>query len=102
MPASAFRALIVSAALAIVCAFSGSAAAQTSSTVAGTIKDAQGGIIPGATVTLISETRGTTFEGVAGSTGDFVISNVPADTYTVRVTMDGFKRPSGRDRRQPW
>lgn len=39
MPASAFRALIVSAALAIVCALSGSAAAQTSSTVAGTIWD---------------------------------------------------------------
>ena len=61
------------------------------STVAGTVKDTQGGIIPGATVTLVSETRGTTFESVAGNTGDFVISNVPADTYTIRVTMDGFK-----------
>ncbi len=66
-------------------------AAQTSSTVAGTVKDTQGGIIPGATVTLISEARGTTFEAVAGGTGDFVVSNVPADTYTIRVTMDGFK-----------
>ena len=65
--------------------------AQTSSTVAGTVKDTQGGIIPGATVTLISEARGTTFEAVAGATGDFVISNMPADTYTIRVTMDGFK-----------
>src|SRR5687768_14652415 len=90
MPVST-RSLIVSAALAIVCALSGSAAAQTSSTVAGTVKDTQGGIIPGATVTLVSETRGTTFEAVAGNTGDFVISNVPSDTYTIRVTMDGFK-----------
>ena len=31
-------------------------------TVTGTVKDAQGGIIPGATVTLVSETRGTTFD----------------------------------------
>ena len=91
MPVSKLRALIVSAALSIAFAFSGSAAAQTSSTVAGTVKDTQGGIIPGATVTLVSETRGTTFESVAGNTGDFVISNVPADTYTIRVTMDGFK-----------
>src|SRR5688572_2468521 len=91
MPANTFRALIVSATFAIVCALAGPLAAQTSSTVAGTVKDTQGGIIPGATVTLISETRGTTFDAVAGNTGDFVISNVPADTYTIRVTMDGFK-----------
>ena len=51
--------------LAIVCALTAPAAAQTSSTVAGTVKDTQGGIIPGATVTLVSETRGTTFEAVA-------------------------------------
>jgi hypothetical protein len=91
MPVSTFRALIVAATLAIICTLSGPLAAQTSSTVAGTVKDTQGGIIPGATVTLISETRGTTFEAVAGNTGDFVISNVPSDTYTIRVTMDGFK-----------
>ena len=66
-------------------------AAQTSSTVAGTVKDTQGGIIPGATVTLVSEARGTTFDGQSERTGDFVISNIPADTYTIRVTMDGFK-----------
>ena len=91
MPANKFRALALAATLAIICVLNVSAAAQTSSTVAGTVKDTQGGIIPGATVTLVSETRGTTFEAVAGNTGDFVISNVPADTYTIRVTMDGFK-----------
>jgi hypothetical protein len=91
MPANRFRALILSAAVAIICAMAAPLAAQTSSTVAGTVKDTQGGIIPGASVTLVSETRGTTFETVAGNTGDFVISNVPADTYTIRVTMDGFK-----------
>jgi hypothetical protein len=72
--------------------FTSSAAAQaTTGTVAGTVKDAQGGIIPGATVTLISETRGTTFEAQSSATGDFVISNVPGDSYTIRVAMDGFK-----------
>src|SRR5205823_12974838 len=72
--------------------FAVSAMAQaTNGTVAGTVKDAQGGIIPGATITLISETRGTTFDAQSGVTGDFVVSNLPVDTYTIRVAMDGFK-----------
>jgi Carboxypeptidase regulatory-like domain len=67
------------------------AAAQATATVAGTVKDTGGGFVPGATITLVSESRGTTIEGGSGATGDFVITNVPGDTYTVRVTMDGFK-----------
>ncbi len=90
MPANRYRSLTLATAVGIMCAIV-PMLAQTSSTVAGTVKDAQGGIIPGATVTLISEARGTTFEGQSGATGDFVISNIPADTYTIRVTMDGFK-----------
>ncbi len=78
MPANTCRSLVIAATLAFVCALTSPAAAQTSSTVAGTVKDTQGGIIPGATVTLVSESRGTTFEGQSGATGDFVISNIPA------------------------
>ena len=39
----------------------------TTGTVAGTIKDAQGGVIPGATVVLISESRGTRSGSSSGS-----------------------------------
>ena len=70
---------------------SGVALAQTTGTVTGTVKDAQGGVIPGATVTLISEARGTSLEAVTTVSGDFVFSNITGDTYTVRVSMDGFK-----------
>ncbi|HEV3217198.1 MAG TPA: carboxypeptidase-like regulatory domain-containing protein, partial [Vicinamibacterales bacterium] len=64
----------------------------TTGTVSGTIKDPQGAIIPGATVVLISEARGTkSAPAVTSGTGDFVIPNVTPDTYTVEVTMDGFK-----------
>jgi hypothetical protein len=64
----------------------------TTGTVLGTVNDAQGGAIPGATVVLISETRGTRSAPVVTSaTGDFAIPNVTGDTYTVEVTMDGFK-----------
>ena len=77
--------------LALLCAFSAQAAAQATATVAGTVKDAQGGVIPGATITLVSETRGTMFTGVSSETGDFVMTNLPGDTYTIRISMDGFK-----------
>ena len=47
-------------ALLALCAAAVPASAQiTTGTVLGTVKDAQGGVIPGATVTLISEARGT-------------------------------------------
>jgi hypothetical protein len=64
----------------------------TTATVVGTVKDAQGGVIPGATVTLTSEKQGTKLaETITNSSGDFVFPNVTADTYTVQVAMSGFK-----------
>ena len=51
-----------------------SAPAQvTTGSVSGTVKDAQGGVVPGATVVLISEGRGTRSEpATTSATGDFV------------------------------
>ena len=64
----------------------------TTGNVLGTIKDAQGGVVPGATVVLISETKGTkSAPVVTNATGDYVFPNVTADTYTVEVAMEGFK-----------
>src|SRR5207237_82910 len=61
-------------------------------TASGTVKDQQGAVVPGATVTLISDTQGTkTAPVVTNLTGDFVFPNVPADTYTVQVEMPSFK-----------
>ena len=60
------KGLVVPILTAVAIAFASFAAAQATGTVAGTVKDAQGGIIPGATISLISETRGTTFDTVRG------------------------------------
>jgi carboxypeptidase family protein len=69
------------------------ASAQISTgTVSGTVKDAQGGVLPGATVTLVSEARGTRSAPViTNERGDFVFVNMAADTYTVEVTLASFK-----------
>jgi hypothetical protein len=70
----------------------------TTGTVSGTIKDVQGGVVPGATVVLISETKGTkSTPQVTNVSGDYVFPNVTADTYTVEVTMQGFKNLTRRN-----
>ena len=63
----------------------------TTGTLSGSVKDAQGAVVPGATVTLVSAVRGTTTDTQTSTDGDFVFPNVTAGTYLVRVTMDGFK-----------
>src|SRR6266480_1941697 len=64
----------------------------TTGTVSGNVKDPQGGVIPGATVVLISETRGTkSAPAVTNETGNYVFPNVTPDTYTVEVTLEAFK-----------
>src|SRR5687767_10548844 len=61
-------------------------------TVSGTVKDAQGGVVPGASVTLINEAQGTTTAPVVtNASGDFVIPNLAANTYTVQVEMASFR-----------
>ena len=84
---------LVAASLLFVLAAAGFAAAQiTTGTVSGNVKDPQGGVIPGATVVLISETRGTkSAPAVTNETGDYVFPNVTPDTYTVEVTLEAFK-----------
>lgn len=84
---------VVAAAAFACCGFAAAAAAQiTTGTVAGTVKNPQGAVIPGATVVLISEARNVQVtEATTNTEGDFVFVNVPSDRYTIQVTMDGFK-----------
>jgi carboxypeptidase family protein len=64
----------------------------TTGNVSGTVNDSQGGVVPGATVVLISQSKGTKIGPVVtNEAGTYVIPNVTADTYTVEVSMEGFK-----------
>ena len=86
---------LVRMAIAFLCITTGAitASAQiTTGVVSGALKDEQGAVVPGATVTLVSETRGTKVaDAHTNENGDFVFPNVPGDTYTVEVTLEGFK-----------
>jgi hypothetical protein len=74
--------------------FASSSVAQqlTTATLSGVVKDNQGGVLPGASVQLTSETKGTiATPAVTGSQGDFLVVNIAPDTYTVEVQLQGFK-----------
>jgi len=88
--AAAFRASCAAAFFALMIPTHAWAQVSTG-TVTGTVKDGQGGVIPGATVTLTNERQGTALApAVTSNTGDYVFPNVPTGTYTVEVTMAGF------------
>ena len=56
----------------------------------GTVADPTGAIIPSATVKVVSDSTGTTFEAKSNGEGAFQISDVPIGLYTVTVTAQGF------------
>src|SRR4029079_12145063 len=63
--------------------------------ISGTVSDAQGGVVPGVTVTAKSVNTGATRETVTDTDGAYVIADVPPDTYEVTFMLTGFK-PAGR------
>ena len=88
------RCIRVSAAAFVVFIMTGlpATAQVTTGSITGTVKDAQGGVVPGATVTLKSETKGTTLTPVVtDSSGNFALPVTPVDTYTIEISMDSFK-----------
>jgi len=77
----------------LVCAVPASSAAQvrTSGQIVGTVKDATGAVIPGATLVLIDTATSKTVETKAGTDGGFVFPNLQQGTYTLTATAGGFK-----------
>ncbi|MDQ3071077.1 MAG: Plug and carboxypeptidase regulatory-like domain-containing protein, partial [Acidobacteriota bacterium] len=81
---------LVCLATAIALLTSVPAFAQASSVISGTVLDSAGGAIPGATV-IARNPSGVTYETVSNAEGVFSIPAVAAGTYTVTVSLTGFK-----------
>src|SRR5262249_31466644 len=62
-----------------------------SSSLVGTVLDPAGAVIPSAPVTLTELNTGTVRQAQTDSSGVFRFLNVPAGTYSVAVTVTGFK-----------
>ena len=68
-------------------------------TLAGTVTDPSGGVVPGAKVELVSQETGLRRETVTGPVGNYSFSMVPIGLYTVTVTSGGFKTVTMHDLR---
>jgi TonB-linked SusC/RagA family outer membrane protein len=74
--------------LALMLAFAGSAFAQGTGTITGTVTDTlTGDTLPGANISV----EDTQFGTAAGANGSYRISDVPAGEYTVRATFVGYQ-----------
>ncbi len=73
--------------------FAGTVSAQqVSGSMTGTIKDAQGSLVPGAKVLVTDEQRGTIREVASGPDGYFFVASLQPGSYTVTTEAPGFKK----------
>jgi hypothetical protein len=84
--------LVAIPALAVLLAWPGVVQAQRfTGELSGSVVDESGAVIPGADVALINDASGAARRTVTNSDGFFAFSAVPAATYTVTITLQGFK-----------
>ena len=79
--------------LASVLAAGSPAYAQGSffTSLSGTVVDSSGGVIPGADVKIKNNATGDEFSAVTGSDGGFNVASLPGGSYSVTVSLMGFK-----------
>ncbi|HVL69240.1 MAG TPA: carboxypeptidase-like regulatory domain-containing protein [Vicinamibacterales bacterium] len=82
-------------ALAFVVALSWTATAfgqAGTATLVGTVTDAQGAVLPGATVTVTNRATGTTRSVVTNESGNYNVAALVPGRYHVQVEMSGFRQ----------
>ena len=85
--------------LALVGMFSFGAAlmGQSNGSITGTVKDSNGGVIVGASVTVSAPASGIRQTIKTNEVGAFVFPQLPPGTYSVLVEMQGFKKAEKSD-----
>jgi hypothetical protein len=63
-----------------------------SGTITGVVTDPAGAVVPGASVEVKNTDTGVIFPAVTTNTGSYSANNLPIGTYSVSVTVPGFKK----------
>ncbi len=84
-------ALTMVLALALIAAPAYAQGGGATSSIAGTVVDSGGGVIPGATVTATNNSTAGTSTVISQANGSFTIPALNVGTYTVNVSLQGFK-----------
>src|SRR5215467_705258 len=76
-----------------LCLVATSAFAQSDrGTITGTVADASGAVIPGATVQAKNVETGLVYTAGSSETGNYTLPQLPIGTYEVTVELPGFKK----------
>src|SRR5215510_6247292 len=94
---------VLSAALVLACGLfvwsipDTAAQGVTTASITGVVRDAQGGLVPGATVVAVHQPSGTSYEGISQGDGRFFIPGMRVGgPYIVTASLSGF-RDEGKD-----
>ncbi len=82
--------LVVLAALLTTLLPTHAAAQTTNGAIAGIVSDAQGGVLPGVTLTLRNTDTGLTRTGVTEVDGRYRVGGLPPGRYSLRADLQGF------------
>jgi Carboxypeptidase regulatory-like domain len=74
-----------------ICASAVLSAQETRATVTGTVKDAQGAVIPGVTVTVLNTDTNVSYESVTNESGVFTVQRVQPGRVKVTAALPSFK-----------
>jgi hypothetical protein len=77
-------------ALAVLALLAGPAPAQTTSSIAGTVDDSTGAVVPGAAVVIMNEANKAQWTTTSNGEGFFKFAAIPPATYTLRISEPGF------------
>src|SRR2546425_8918663 len=66
-------------------------AQRITASIRGTVTDSTGAVVPGATVTVKNENTGFSRSTVTNGAGSYSFAELPTGTYTVEVSLTGFK-----------
>jgi hypothetical protein len=97
MSSCLFKARWLLCVVAIVSISGTLALAQQSSSITGVVTDSAGGVVPGASVSVQNNATQVKLEAVTNSAGAFSFPALPVGTYTVTVSLTGFKTFVARD-----